>query len=89
MSEEYDFYDWLEDQERDLDEQQRTDEYIDQLLNTIEQLEKALYIACAIIDGNFGACPLGQFDIELSQCENNCEDNSVGCWAEWCMREVQ
>ena len=60
-----------------------------ELLEKHEQLEQALYIACAIIDGNFGVCPLGQFDIELSQCENNCEDNSVCCWAEWCLKEAK
>ena len=59
------------------------------LNEVVDRLEKALYIACAIIDGNFGTCPLGQFDIELSQCENNCEDNSVCCWKEWLLKEVQ
>ena len=76
MSEEYDFYDWLEDQAREFNEQQRIDEYIEQLVCAIEQLEKALDKACE----------------ELARINNAFERRIIttsSYWREWALEEVQ
>lgn len=49
----------------------------------LARTKRALHKACKLLDEIFGACPLGQFDMQLERCEH-CVDESVECWKEWC-----
>lgn len=53
----------------------------------MENYQEALRIACETISDIFGACPAGQYCIDLD-CENKCEDQSVECWMKYFLMEA-
>ena len=67
----------------------KTQAMTQELMNRCNQLEKALDKACEWIVNYIGECPMAQFDECLSNCEENCCDDFVGCWKEWLLKEVQ
>jgi len=53
--------------------------YKDQLAYA-QKLEKALELACRMVEEQFGTCPVDQFGWD---CPHNCNDELWRCWREY------
>ena len=83
---EYDFYDWLDEQDRLYDEERANEEYIEKLNQEILSLESALTKACSILAETTNKCPYRMFNMGIPKPNMCCNKmNATKCWKKWAM----